>query len=206
MALPQQRKEYDNMLFVTGRVRHLLDTFYVIEADQRRIRAVQAVGCLLAPEPGDTVLLAEESGGKAYIVSVLTRTANSAHINLPPDTVVAARGGDLLLCGDKRITFNAPEVQLHADRGVVEINEVDCTADKVDLSISRFRAVWGAVETKAERVVQRISRLYRRINTEDSRLEELHCSVDETYHVEAGEVIIEADERLRLDGDRVELG
>ncbi|MCI5163903.1 MAG: DUF3540 domain-containing protein, partial [Candidatus Electrothrix sp. AX5] len=66
--------------------------------------------------------------------------------------------------------------------------------------------VGGAVETRAERVLQRVTRLYRRIKTEDSRLEELHCSVDETYHLEAGEVSIEADERLRLDGERVEIG
>ncbi|RWX49439.1 hypothetical protein VU00_12561, partial [Candidatus Electrothrix marina] len=62
------------------------------------------------------------------------------------------------------------------------------------------------VETRAERVLQRVTRLYRRIRTEDSRLEELHCSVDKTCRIEAGEVIIEADEHLRLDGERVEIG
>ncbi|MCI5167867.1 MAG: DUF3540 domain-containing protein, partial [Candidatus Electrothrix sp. GM3_4] len=84
--------------------------------------------------------------------------------------------------------------------------DADFTADKVEISVSRLRTVWGAVETRAERVFQRITRLYRRIKTDDSRLEELHCSVDKTCRIEAGEVFIEADQRLRLDGERVELG
>jgi len=207
MSLPQQQIHDEEMFFLTGKVRQVLDSLYIVAVDQRRIRAVQAAGCLLTPEAGDVVLLAESAEEKTYIVSVLTKNnAHTAHINLPADTVVSAQGGDLLLCADKRITLNAPEVHIYADKGVAEIRDTRFTADTVELSISRLRAVWGAVELRAERVVQRISRLYRRIRMEDSQLEQLHCSVDKTYTIEAGDVTIEADERLRLDGERVELG
>ena len=97
-------------------------------------------------------------------------------------------------------------MHFQADRGVAEIRNTDFTADKVEISVSRLRAVWGAVETRAERVFLRVTRLYRRIKVEDSQLEELHCSVDKTCRIEAEEVSIKADKRLRLDGERVELG
>ncbi|MCI5131914.1 MAG: DUF3540 domain-containing protein, partial [Candidatus Electrothrix sp. EH2] len=194
------------MFFTTGKVQQALDRRYVVDVGQRRIRAVQAAGCLLAPEPDDMVLLAEQAEGKAYIVSVLNRAAKPARINLPANTVVAARGGDLLLYADKQISLKAPDMHFQADQGVAEIRDADFTADTVEISVSRFRAVWSAVETRAERVLQRITRLYRRIKMEDSRLEELHCSVDKTCRIEAGEVSIEADEKLRLDGERVEIG
>lgn len=212
MPLPQHQEYTDladnaEMFLTTGKVRQTLDAFYIIEAAQRRIRAVQAVGCLLAPQIGDTVLLAEDTEERAYIVAVLTRdAAKPAQINLPADTVLAAPNGSLLLCAHKQLTLDAPELFLQADKGIAEIKETQFTADTVTLSISQLRAVWSAVESRAERVVQRISRLYRRIGMEDSQLEELHCTVDKTCAIDAKEVRIEAEERLRLDGDRVELG
>ena len=206
MAFPQQQQAYDEMFLSTGKVQQALDRHYVVEAGQRQIQAVQATGCLLVPEPDDMVLLAEQAGGKAYIISVLHRTAKPARINLPADTVVAAQGGDLLLCADKQISLKSPDMHFQADQGVAEIRDTAFTADTVELSVSRLRAVWSAVETRAERVFQRVNRLYRRIRTEDSRLEELHCSVDKTCRIEAEEITIEADERLRLDGERVEIG
>jgi hypothetical protein len=195
------------MFFVTGKVRQTLDTLHIIEAAQRRIRAVQAVGCLLAPQVGDTVLLAESAEEQAYIIAVLARdAAKAAQINLPADTVIAAHNGSLLLCAHKQLTLDAPELFLQADKGIAEIRETQFTADTVSLSISRLRAVWSAVESRAGRVVQRVSRLYRRIGMEDSQLEEMHCTVEKTCAINAKEVRIEAEERLRLDGDRVELG
>ncbi|XOF35008.1 MAG: DUF3540 domain-containing protein [Candidatus Electrothrix sp. YB6] len=206
MTLPQQQQAFDEMFFTTGKVQQALDRRYVVEVGQRRIPAVQAAGCLLAPEPDDMVLLAEQAEGKAYIISVLNRSAKPARINLPADTIVAARGGDLLFYADRQISLKSPEMHFQADRGVAEIRDADFTADTVEISVSRLRAVWSAVETRAERVLQRITRLYRRIRIEESRLEELHCSVDKTCRIEAEEITLEADERLRLDGERVEIG
>jgi hypothetical protein len=206
MALPQQQQTYDEMFLSTGKVQQAMDRHYVVETGQCQIRAVQATGCLLMPEPGDLVLVAEQEEGKAYIVSVLSRTTKPARINLPANTVVAAQSGDLLLYADKQISLNSPEMHFQADQGVAEIRDTAFTADTVELSVSRLRAVWNSVETRAEWVLQRITRFYRRIRTEDSLLEELHCSVDKTCRIEAEEISVEADEKLRLDGERVELG
>ena len=68
MGLPQQKLQYQEMFFITGKVQQVIDTLYVVVIDQRKMRAVQAVGCLLVPETGDTVLLAENSADKAYIL------------------------------------------------------------------------------------------------------------------------------------------
>uniref|UniRef100_UPI0040574866 DUF3540 domain-containing protein n=1 Tax=Candidatus Electrothrix sp. TaxID=2170559 RepID=UPI0040574866 len=206
MTLPQQQQAYDEMFFTTGKVRQMLDRHYVVDAGQRQIQAQQAAGCLLAPEPNDTVLLAERDEEKTYIISVLSRTAQPARITLPADSVIAAQGGDLTLYADKQISVKSQEMYFQADKGIAEIRETDFTADKVELSVSRLQAVWSTIETRAERVLQRVTRLYRRIKTEDSRLEELHCSVENTCRIEARDISIEADERLRLDGERVELG
>lgn len=151
MAFPQQQQQDNEIFFSTGKVQQALDRHYVVVVDQRQIRAVQAAGCLLVPEPDDMVLLAEQAEGKTYIVSVLSRlsrTAKPARINLPADTVIAAQGGDLLLCADRKISLTAPNMHFQADRGVAEIRDADFTAEKVDISVSRLRAVWGAVETR----------------------------------------------------------
>ena len=207
MGLPQQKLQYQEMFFITGKVQQVIDTLYVVVIDQRKIRAVQAVGCLLVPETGDTVLLAENSADKAYILSILVKDKpNNNQISLPNDTVITARGGDLLLCSDKQITLNAPELRVQADKGVAEIKDTDFTADKVELSVGSLSAFWQTIERKADRVLERISRVYRRIGLEDSRMEQLHTSVDESCTIEAQDIAIEADERLRLDGERVELG
>ncbi|WPD21991.1 MAG: DUF3540 domain-containing protein [Candidatus Electrothrix scaldis] len=206
MTLPQQQQTYDEMFFTTGKVQQMLDRHYVINAGQRQIQALQATGCLLVPEPGDTVLLTEGNEEKAYIISVLNRSAKPARITLPENSVIAAQGGDLTLYADKQISLKSQEMHLQADRGVAEIHDTQFTGDTVDISVSRLRAIWSTMETRAERIFQRVTRLYRRIKTEDSRLEELHCSVENTCRIEARDISIEADERLRLDGERVEIG
>lgn len=207
MPLPLHHHDSAEMFFCTGKVRQLLDAFFIIESGQRRIRAVQAAGCLLAPQVGDTVLVVESAEERAYIIAVLSRdTTKAAQINLPVDTVLAAQNGSLHLCAKSELTLDAPELFLHADTGIAEIRETQFTADTVNLSISRLRAVWSAVESRAGRVIQRVSRLYRRIGMEDSQLEQLHCTVEKTCTIDAKEVRIKAEERLRLDGERVELG
>ncbi len=62
MTLPQQQL-YDEMFFLTGKVQQALDRRYIVEVGQRRIQAIQAVGCLLVPEPDDMVLLNSRGEG-----------------------------------------------------------------------------------------------------------------------------------------------
>ena len=191
----------------TGTVQQILDYKYIVVVDQRRIKATQAAGCLLVPEKGDSVLCVKGAADKTYIISVLNRNeANPACVSVPADTVIATKGGELLLQTDKKISLTTPNLQVQADRGVAEIRETIFSGSRVELSINHLSAFWQTVEQRAERVLDRISRLYRRIGNEDSQLGQVHYGVDEGYSLEAGDICIEANERLRLDGDRVEVG
>ncbi len=195
------------MFLYSGTVQQILDNKYVVAISQQRVIAVRAVGCLLVPEGGDMVLLAEGPANRGYILSVLHRAADRpARVCLPPDTVVAAKGGDLLLQADEAISLSASDLGFYADNGVAELRETNFTGNRVEISINSLSAFWQTVEQRVDRVFERISQLYRRIGSEDSQLGQVHCSVDENYSVEAEEVSIEADKRLRLDGERVELG
>ena len=206
MALPMQQTYHEEMFFHSGTVQQILDKKYIITLAQRRVIAVKAVGCLLLPEAGDTVLFME-GPAKTYILSILVRDdTHPAQVSLPADTMIAARGGDLLLRAEGKIALAAPDLGFYADKGVAEIRETAFTGNRVEISIHSLSTFWQTVERKAGRVLERIAQLYRSVGSEDSRLGQLHCRVEEGYSVEAREVSIEADERLRLDGEQVELG
>ncbi len=206
MPLPRQQTYHEEMFFHSGTVQQILDKKYIIMLAQRRVIAVRAAGCLLIPEVGDTVLFVE-GPAKIYILSILTRDdMRPAQVSLPADSMIAAKNGNLLLRADGKIALTAPDLGFYADNGVAEIKKTDFTGNRVEISIHSLSTFCQTVERKVDRVLERIAQLYRRVGSEDSRLGQVHCSVEESYSVEAQEVSIEADERLRLDGERVELG
>ena len=98
-------------------VREALDGHLWRLDDGRTAR--QAVSCLVAPQPGDRVLLAESSEGRLYVLHVLEREERGCvTLTVPGAQRLSIRQGSVHVAADRELALCAgEEAQLTAVRG-----------------------------------------------------------------------------------------
>jgi hypothetical protein len=178
------------------------------------IRARRAAGCLLRPEPGDLVLASFQPGGEAYVLCVLERTGDAATLDLAPEVAVTARSGRLELTGLEvalkagvAVQVAAPALQVDGTTGVARFQDFTCTAGSLTARAGALRLLGQTLETVFDRLVQRV-RLSLRWVSELDRLEagRSHTAVADRCTLRAGSVSLLAEDEVKVDGKRINLG
>lgn len=196
---------------VSGTVQACDGDALLVRGDAGLIRAVRAEGCLLAPGPQDTVLVALLDSGEAWVLSVLRRHGGEASLRLPDRTVLCAR--ELGVRAD-RAAFEADSLEL---RG----KDVRLEGDRVDVR-SRLLALGGQVLLQGFAVVQTFARrLGERVLRRNGRYGDLSETVDDlaerragrvrvdsrtSYRVRSENADIRAKGQLDLDADHIKVG
>jgi hypothetical protein len=63
------------------------------------------------------------------------------------------------------------------------------------------------MDIEAKAIIERVSRLYRRIKDEDARLGRLHCRVQAEYSIRAQDASIDAENTMHFKSNKkIELG
>lgn len=178
-------------------------------------RAVCAASCLVEPDLGDTVLVCHGGPRASYILAVLARaTPAQATINLP--------GGVALQTDQGQLRIQAEQLDLHARHKVsvvgpqVELQGVHAQVhfQHMDASASHVQARWGVVNALAQSMTTTVGRLVQKArdsfrwteNLEDTRAGRVRMQVTERFHLKSKHTTMLAQEQVKIDGKKIDLG
>ncbi|CAK8712986.1 hypothetical protein GMJAKD_02250 [Candidatus Electrothrix aarhusensis] len=205
-ALPLHEKKNDVRLR-SAQVQRISGTTYFVADACSLVWAERSASCLLQPEQDDLVLISEDSMGNVSILTVLERKAGKpAMVSVDGDLLIKGQG-DLAFKGSRGLNLLTPKILLKADRSKMKINDLAFTGELLTACGRQLRSIYQTVEIEAKVIVERISRLYRRIKDEDARLGRLHCRVQAEYSIRAQDASIDAENTMHLKSNKkIELG
>lgn len=171
-------------------------------------KTVRAASCLVLPEPGDLVLIAEAETGESYILSILTRSAAI------PCAVTAADGGAIAVTGTRvdlaataGVTVSAPQLAVSADETTVSFRTATLIGKTVFGALDRIETAVQEAVSFAQRSVETIGTLVRRVQgQETTSARQVVQRVDETLTIQATHAAIVARDQMRIDGERITMG
>ncbi|MGF1605835.1 MAG: DUF3540 domain-containing protein [Rhodothalassiaceae bacterium] len=168
--------------------------------DEGEIEAVQAVSCLVAPLPGDRVLLTRDEAGLAYILAVLDRPSGQPAILDVP--------------GASQLSLQAPEAQISADRLTVRACDGAFLIGRLRLIGQSLKQLFGRIDARAVSIHRDAALLDDRAKTATRRVEGIDHAragarvdqVDGPASARAHTAVHSARKDMRLDGERINLG
>lgn len=189
----------------------------VVHNHDGRFHARQAVSCLVEPEVDDEVLIAGWPLDDIYVLAILERPGRTAtRINAPGDvtfqvahgafTVAAARGVNILSADDVQLT-STKGLKLRAAEGHVFLDKLSYLGQQVVAEVGQVKAFVGALDTVADRVVQRVKRAYRFVEELDQlRAEYIDHGARQNLRLRAHNALVTAHELFKVDADQIHLG
>ena len=201
--------------FGFGHVIEKMPDHYTVETDTGVFAAEKAEGCLVAPEPGDRVLLAIGGDGETYVLNVLKRNATdspapiclgeNATIRVPGElNVLAEKMG---LAGADEMSLKAGAFNLSCVKGRARFGGFFFCGGKISGRVESIKTVARHLETVAERAMERLKRHYRRVEEfEDSRIGRVTLWVNDLFSVKSKSTSIKAKDRVEVNADRILLG
>jgi hypothetical protein len=177
--------------------------------------ARRAVSCLVAPMPGDTVLLALSPRG-VHLLAVLERDAGAA-VRVEADGDLELRsvrgrvalrgpaGVDVLSAAAVRVA--APEVAVEAGRGRLVAEALVVCGATLDARFVTTRAALDAVDLTALRVATRTRWSFRHVEESDHlRAGRIDHAAETTLCLRAEHAVVHAESLVKMDGQQIHLG
>lgn len=171
-------------------------------------QARRAISCLVAPEPGDTVLVAT-AGGCAFILAVLERKAlQRVELSVSdPEATVTLVAAELEFAASRRILQTAPDIAIEAtslrlfSRSLSLVSTLlTFLADRMHSSFSHQHTVADQIATKARQRVTVVD------GSDVQQIGILSQAVESTAAITADSAILTTRKDLRLDGERISMG
>ncbi len=188
---------------------------YLVDCGAARMPAAVAVSCLVAPEPGDLVMLGR-TPDRLYILSVLERRGGQpVRLLAEGDVEIGAAGGKLSLLGAKGVEIATPgtlgvtagEVAVQGRRGRVTLQELSWVGRSLAAHVGRIRVVGEAIETLMDRVLSRAKRSYRFVEEgEHLRAGEIDHRASGNLHLRGENAVVNATTVVKVDGGQIHLG
>jgi hypothetical protein len=182
------------------------DAVVLVEGDERTLRC--AVSCLLVPEPGDLVLVADNSNG-AYVLAVLERPGGAPAIltaKTPSDTMVLS-AKNLAVRADEDIEIAAPQTHVRGERFTIAVEALSFIARLLTQTLGRWQTSAQKIDMVATDIATKAAQRVTIIDETDMlQAGAILQKVDSATVTNAKAVVITADEDLRLDGTRVTVG
>ncbi|WP_432738120.1 DUF3540 domain-containing protein [Maridesulfovibrio sp. FT414] len=197
-AVPQL--EYGQVVSVAGSV--------TVATSFGELKAQRAVSCLVSPEPGDSVLLSVDSQGGAWILSVLSRAAETpTALEVDGDTTLRVRGGSLTIAPDEELNCISSKAALHSEEVEISAGTVSLTSQFFSSNVERVKKVAGTVDDISREFTRRVVNYFRFTREhEDCQAESRRVLVDETLTMQSKNSMIVSEEHVKIDGELIHMG
>jgi len=217
MGASAERLDDGQVVQEIGRVAGIEDGTYAVATRGGTVRAARAVGCLVAPEADDTVLVAVASSGAAWVLSVLDRPDEEAptEVRVEGDLHLGSSRGHVKVDGAEGVSLRSRGALSLASR-LLEVHAIDArafadrlklTGTAAEVGVDALRTVASRVEQVAERLSQRIERSYRFIQELDvTRAHQIDMRAQETVHVRSKNTMMASDDLVKVDAGQIHLG
>jgi hypothetical protein len=168
------------------------------------LSAQRAGGCLLVPERGDEVLVAD-NGERAFILSVLTREGDMGRITLPGASTI--EGGEISFSASRILDLEAPRISLTGILGEVKFKGLSLLSQWCDARIRKITTAAEIWDRVVGRLTERIRDSYRQIeNTEQTTAGRIRTVVKGRFSLSSKNAALTAEEEVKLDGKKIHLG
>ncbi len=176
-----------------------------------------AASCLLRPEPGDLVLVAQGIDGLGWILAVLARAqpetpatlAHASGLTLVSDQgpVVIRGTGTVGLVTDGTVLLAGQTLHANAQQAVLGLDDVVVSGNKAELHIGLIRLVADRLDAFIGHALHRLKTALRLVEDADrTEAREIHLRASENL-VQRGHVAsLTAREDVRIDADRIHIG
>ncbi len=206
----------ENAALRQGLVQAFRNGTFLVACDREVVEARKAECCLHELAPGDLVLCHAPREGQVYILGLLQRAEQDrpARLCLERGVSLTAARGEVVLSADKvrlngrkALDLSGSAVTLSSERQTVRTAALSLTAGLIEANIGALRCACGAAEWTADRIIQRVKRLYRDVaDFEESRIGRLRQMIGRTFSLHAKQAEIVAEERVKIDGEKIHLG
>jgi hypothetical protein len=200
----------------TGRILSAMPGGFRVEIEGGACDARRAASCMLLPEPGDLVLLGALASGACYVLAVLERASDGVatltadgglKVHVPEGQfVIAARDGVAIATAGE-VDVAASRFGVTASEGSLAFRRLSVLSTFLHAEVERARTITGTLDSVAQRVTQRVKRLYRLVEEhEEVRAKRLDLRAQKTLTLQAQNAMIGAEQLVRIDGEQVRLG
>lgn len=165
--------------------------------DGAAIVARRAAGCLLRPEPGDTVLVHLPQSGQAYVLSVLERGEGPAVLDAAGALRIEAAGS---------LDLAADELRLRGRTGRFDFLCLSVLVGALTAKAGRIATVAAALDSRIGDLTQKVRLAVRQVDTEVVRAGGLRQFIRDRFLVRAGRADVLADESVTVDAKKIHLG
>ncbi|WP_305983795.1 DUF3540 domain-containing protein [Roseibium sp. MMSF_3544] len=156
-------------------------------------RSVRAFSCLAQPEPGDTVLTAE-NGGKTYVLAILERPSSEEQVPLS-------------LTSETAIRVKAPRFSFETPVFEVAAGAISLVAGLFNSLFKESNRIAGTDRSSSASATQTTgSRLTVVHQSDVQKAAELSQTIDGGMVIQSKTAILNTQSDLRLNGERVNVG
>ncbi|RJR33222.1 MAG: DUF3540 domain-containing protein [Desulfobacteraceae bacterium] len=170
----------------------------------------QAIGCLVRPKTGDTVLLCMDEAERCFILSVLKREdacKTRTELSFLGSVDLRVKGGELSVSSEEKIAFASGKISMHADRGEAVIEKFSYTGSVLKSQVRRIVVVANTVENIFRRFTQRLQDSFRFIKDHDEvQSGNTRYLVEDTLTLHAKNANHMAEELVTINAEQIHLG
>ena len=173
-----------------------------------------AVGCLLQPEAGDSVLLLVPAHGPCFVLCVLERAAGHGRLRLPGGAELhgehdglSVQAGRLDLLAGRKLGIRGPRIELQAAACRLSSSTLELRAGRVQALLGSLVARGRECLTRLGRGVAEFGDSVRRVRG----IDEVHAAqqrvqVEQRLHIRCRDASVVANHHVRIDARHIDLG
>ncbi len=180
------------------------------------IDAAVAFSCLVQPQAGDVVMVAEDDSGECYVLAVLERPGRQdLSISLPADAAVIAPAGSVRLSAKEGVTLASKErLCMFSDKAVHKSREATVNFDELVATGSRLQASYQAVHlvsrlisTISRQVIKKAKSYVRKTEDCDQvNSGQMTRKVEGLYTMDSKHTAMVSKKETKIDGERIFMG
>ncbi len=180
---------------------------YAVDTEKGRYRARKAKSCLLAPEPGDTVLLCTDDVGNCFILAVLEGDSPVNNLDFSGDVHLRVRRGNMNLAADKEINMTADGLGFVARQARATLERFSLLADAVSSQCRTIVLAADVCNQSLRSLAQRLGSYFRATEEhQEIQAGSARTLIEETHVVHCKNSVLMAEEDARIDADQIQLG
>ncbi|MCC6873373.1 MAG: DUF3540 domain-containing protein [Sandaracinaceae bacterium] len=185
----------------------------VVESEWGRREARRASSCLLEPNVGDRVLVAER-GAEGYVLEVLS-ARSASRVSVEGDLEIVAPNGRLALRARDGVQLLASRaIELLGSALKVNVSDAELSMQRLAYSgkeaavdASAVKVVLGALTSFADRVEQHVKRSLRTVEeTDQLRAKRVDYRSEEETILRARHAFVQAAELVKMTGEQIHMG
>ena len=174
------------------------DGSLMVESEGRGWHCRRAASCVIAPQAGDTALIASVDN-QLWLLAVLERAnPQSAELSVPGDLHIRSAG---------ELTLSGEALRVSAQQGDCHISEMKYSGDKLSAWVSLSRIVGKRAESVWQTVTQISHNLLRTTRqTEQVRAGQLDMKAEDYARLHAHNTVITSKAITKVDSEQIHMG